>query len=491
MTSPEASRAQLLELADRLVRSWWTIVAGICVGLAAGLVGLNHTPPVYEASTSVFVASGALRGDSGEEIERSLGMRLATLRESMTGGPSGIAPELLDRADIRIGRSAFEIRFADRDPARARDTADLLARRYVEADQARSGGEVRERVRLLEELAGRLQGEIEAKRQRIAEYRAAHADETEDARAANLRLLEARRAELAAETERLMAARIRLEEIDALSIDHDAITGVPAPTAGSGELEIAADPDVARLEAELDALRERYVDRHPDVQAQLRKLERARRRAAAPDRVARPGALRLSDSMINQGRRDDDPVEGRRAGLAREVAGIEARVAATRREIARYERRLAVTPQVEQRLAELGDGLRVLRGQYEQQLAQLEAARSSELVHQADQAAGFEILEPAELPTAPVHPSVPVFLGGGLVLGLLLFVGTVVAREWLHPVVRSSAGLEQLDDLPILTAIPRVETPVTVRRRRLGHARNFGLSLASLALLAATVLLDL
>ncbi len=32
----------ILELVDRLFRSWWTVVAGLCLGLAGSLLALNY-----------------------------------------------------------------------------------------------------------------------------------------------------------------------------------------------------------------------------------------------------------------------------------------------------------------------------------------------------------------------------------------------------------------------------------------------------------------
>jgi len=47
------------ELVRPLSASWWTLVAGVCLGLAAGFVGLQYVPSVYRANaTLVMNASG-------------------------------------------------------------------------------------------------------------------------------------------------------------------------------------------------------------------------------------------------------------------------------------------------------------------------------------------------------------------------------------------------------------------------------------------------
>ena len=43
--STEARRALAVELTRPLVDSWWTVVAGVCLGLAAGMVALRYVSP--------------------------------------------------------------------------------------------------------------------------------------------------------------------------------------------------------------------------------------------------------------------------------------------------------------------------------------------------------------------------------------------------------------------------------------------------------------
>jgi hypothetical protein len=53
--SKEASKALGAELIRPLMDSWWTIVAGICIGLAAALVSLRRVPPPPEGPAEMQV----------------------------------------------------------------------------------------------------------------------------------------------------------------------------------------------------------------------------------------------------------------------------------------------------------------------------------------------------------------------------------------------------------------------------------------------------
>ena len=50
----------VLDVLDTFRRSWWTIVAGVCVGLAAGAIALHYIPKKYEASTTIWISKSQL-----------------------------------------------------------------------------------------------------------------------------------------------------------------------------------------------------------------------------------------------------------------------------------------------------------------------------------------------------------------------------------------------------------------------------------------------
>jgi len=61
--SKEARKALGVELIRPLMVSWWTIVAGICIGLAAALVSLRRVPPPPEGPAELqVVALGIVMG---------------------------------------------------------------------------------------------------------------------------------------------------------------------------------------------------------------------------------------------------------------------------------------------------------------------------------------------------------------------------------------------------------------------------------------------
>jgi hypothetical protein len=75
----------------------------------------------------------------------------------------------------------------------------------------------------------------------------------------------------------------------------------------------------------------------------------------------------------------------------------------------------------------------------------------------------------------------------GLLAGLALFVGPIVLRAFLAPVVASEAGLRSVADVPVLVAIPRLITRDVLRATWNRRLRNVVASVASVAVLALTM----
>ncbi len=74
--------------------------------------------------------------------------------------------------------------------------------------------------------------------------------------------------------------------------------------------------------------------------------------------------------------------------------------------------------------------------------------------------------------------------GLGLSLGLAVFVGPVLIRHLLIPVVNSPGHLQATSEIPVLVSIPRISTPELLRSTRREYIWNWVLSIASIAVLA-------
>ncbi|MEV0148581.1 MULTISPECIES: Wzz/FepE/Etk N-terminal domain-containing protein [unclassified Nonomuraea] len=82
------------------------------------------------------------------------------------------------------------------------------------------------------------------------------------------------------------------------------------------------------------------------------------------------------------------------------------------------------------------------------------------------------VISDAVPPTDPAWPSLPLFLGTGLMLGLLLGAGAATARDRLDTRLRTPADVERLTGIPVVAALPHAgrTSPDGTRRAGTGSA---------------------
>lgn len=99
-------------------------------------------------------------------------------------------------------------------------------------------------------------------------------------------------------------------------------------------------------------------------------------------------------------------------------------------------------------------------------------------------ASPFEVSETARAPKAPVSPGGILFIGGGLVVGLILGIGTSLLGEFGRGGVRGAAEAARLAGAPVLGVINRIRTRRELRERA---ARRVVVVISTVAI-AASVL---
>src|SRR6185436_906851 len=79
----------IFEVVDRLRKSWWTIITGLCVGLAIATIALHYAPKTYRASTLIFVAPQQVPQEFVKStVTDDMAIRLQSLKESVLSKPN-------------------------------------------------------------------------------------------------------------------------------------------------------------------------------------------------------------------------------------------------------------------------------------------------------------------------------------------------------------------------------------------------------------------
>ena len=499
--------ALVLEVADRLIRSWWTAVAGICLGLAGALIALHFMPRTYVAATKILVVPPKIPQEFVKStVNDDFAVRIAALKDAVLsrnymtklidklygGVHSEAAIERMiadvgSRLDVKMdmynqsGQRAgmFSLLFRDDNPKRAAAVVNELSDMYIAENTRYRSGRAEEATHMIEQLAADVRKQLEAKERAVAEFKSRHLYDLPERSEANLGLLQSRQRDLDANQKALQTAQDRLQLVQ--SQLQGASAG--APTAASAA-NAAYEARLADLQRELTVLRSRYFDDHPEVKAKEREIQEfitagpaAMPKGMVPTTSAPPPAA-LS------------PLEQEAQTLAREVERYRNDQTKIRNDIAVYTARLEAAPQVQLQLDEITKGFEALQKQYQDYQGKVQSAKGAETIEDAQKGEQFEVIERAIPPVFPVAPKPAIILAAGVVFGLLAFTGPLLVLGFLRPTVQSEEGLRAFASVPLLVSIPRIDTDAAKRQAVRDRVRNVGLSALSAGVLAIVVIVE-
>jgi uncharacterized protein involved in exopolysaccharide biosynthesis len=494
--NPEANRTLLIELADAVVKSWWTVVAGVCFGTAAAILVLSQIPKQYQATAKILVTPQQIPQEFVRSmVTEDMTRRMVVLEEMVVS--DAYMRELVDRTigtpaterelnwlirDVRSRISvkptafsgttivAFDLSFMDSDRRRAAKVVNTLAELYIDQNTEFRANQANETTRTIEEqtLAAKL--EYEAVDKALTEFKARHRFKTEEFLDTNLRRLEMAKRDLDNNltTQAAIPEKIRVFKSQLTSL----LTGESAAAR------------IAQLEVEVEELLLRYSEVHPDVVKKRRQIEELKLTMASEEASGVPEAA------------DEPSADPERAALEAQIHGLERELTDSRREegelrrqIAEYEGWIRAVPEVQPELMRLESRRNNLYKRYQVLRRQLDQAEQSQYIEERLLGKGLELAERARVPKRPVVPKpIPAFVLG-ILGGCLLFVAPLLIRRFMSPLVSSEARLRTLTDVPVLVSIPRVLTPyyrgATVKRL----TKNFVLSAVCVGALVAVITL--
>lgn len=241
----------------------------------------------------------------------------------------------------------------------------------------------------------------------------------------------------------------------------------------SGEAEVTAAftregqyrTRIAELQQQLDTLRLSYQDTYPDIvriKHQIEDLNEAIDKDHAERQAGRGQPRVLSEETLAV-----NPLfqELRRelSQTKTQIDTLKARLVDARRLLQSETARGRRVHDSEAALAELTRDYQVNRDLYQDLLKRRENARVSMNMDIANQGLTFKIHEPATLPSDPSGPRFIHFILLGVVLGILIPLGLLHAKQQFDPRLRFDSIIADKLKLQVLAIVPHLATPAEER----------------------------
>jgi polysaccharide chain length determinant protein (PEP-CTERM system associated) len=232
------------------------------------------------------------------------------------------------------------------------------------------------------------------------------------------------------------------------------------------------DNRINALQTQLDNLRLRFTDLHPEIQRTKGLIAALQEQKAKEEEAARAAeAARVKDNPV--------AVKAQNPGYQQlsiaiaeadaNVASLQARVKQFQQQRAELLRKVDLIPQLEAELAQLTRDYDIYKRNYSELLARRESAAMTGEVEAKTDTVEFRVIDPPRVETKPAWPNRPLLitvtplggLGAGMALAFLL--------AQLRPTVDTRRQLRELTGLQPLGTVTRVETEAYRRRQRRLH----------------------
>jgi len=351
-------------------------------------------------------------------------------------------------------KAYFTISFIGEDPNIVTTVANRLASLFIEENL-----KIREQQAMgtTEFLASELTGakkKLDEMETAVTGYKKRYMGELPEQRDTNIKILEQLQNQNQKVGESLRAAQDRKlfiqKQITDIENPTAPIIGIPASKKDSLGSAYETTPAAEsyenqkdKLTRELEDLKTKYTENHPDVLTAKRKLRDLEKNKSSYDRAKTDprykelkNQLSLTDMEIKRLSDESHIISG---------------------QISKYFSRIEQTPSREQDMAGLMREYQSTKETYERLLKKSQEAQQAENLEKRQKGEQFKVIDPARTPEKPFSPDIPKILIIGLLGGFGCGLGLAFLREQMDRSFHDSADVEITLGLKVLATIPKIE----------------------------------
>jgi len=499
------------ELLANLRGMWHRRWIGLLTAWVVAIIGVTivfKIPERYEASARVYVDTESLLKPllSGLAIQPNLDQQVALMSRTLISRPNVEKLVRMADMDLRIKSQAdrddlidnviktigltgnaqanlYVITYRDPDPEQARKVVQSLLGIFVESSLGDKKQDTQSAVKFLDDQIKRYEEILLAAEARLKDFKLKYlgvADREGPDYFGRIGALKtaidgARMDVQAAEQARDSYKKEIAGESPTLLFEN-------AETKTSGPLP-EIDIRIAALKKDLDELRRKYTDQHPDVNNTLRLIEQLEEQKKIELDARRKAVSKGGQSAIPP--IDRNPVFQQ---LRMSLADAEATLASARAKLAAYEgqyralrAQAQLVPQVEAEFAQLNRDYDIQKKTYESLLARRESAAMGKDVQDSG-GARFRVIDPPRVSSEPVPPRRIWLVLGAFVAALAAGFAASFLSSQIMPVIHDARTLREVSKRPILGMVSLTADDGWLRARR----RNAYAFLGGLAGLVAS-----
>ena len=513
-----------------LLAAWryrWVAAAVAWLVCGGGWAFVYMIPNQYEASARLYVDADAVLTPllKGLSIDSSLSSQLDVLQRTLLSRPN--LEKLVSNTDLdltitgpsdletmvgKLGteikitpqtRNLFTITYRNTTPKLAFDVVQTILTTFIESKTGNNRSEMENAQSFLQQQLSAYEQQLRAAERKRADFRAKYVDllpmgdnggNRLDQAQGTVRQLEGQIADLIAKRDLLNRELTNTPQL--IVTENEAIQQPGGQPGVPGRTAAPRDPKVEQAQNDLNELRLRYTENHPDVVSAKKRLEglkaqfeatvaaeaakQAEQKAATEGAAAKAGLDSSGKPIVTAGRAVRslpnpiyEQLKVRLYEAESGIASLQRQIADATRERNRLEEMARSAPGVQAEFLNLNRDYDVLRKNYDELLARRESMRISTAAEADADKIKIQVIDPPQVPQNPVAPKRTLLMS--VVLGLGIGAG-LAAAVMLVQFDQSYHTIDELRDLGLPVAGGISLLNVTVTRGRLASVMIFSLA---------------
>ncbi|MGA8757329.1 MAG: XrtA system polysaccharide chain length determinant [Stellaceae bacterium] len=507
--------SQAMPFLRTLWRQKWIAVGIAWLVCTVGWIGVAFMPTKYESSTRIYLNADPLLTPllRGLAIDTDPSRHLDFLQRTLLSRPNLEQLVRLTDLDIHINSPAeretlfrrlaaevsitpitsnlMTISYRNKDPQTAKNVVQGLLTIFAEKTAGSSRSEMDSAQRFLDDEIASYRDQLRAKDQQRAVLARQYPDlvstEGTVGGEARSRLDQERSAIVKIKNELEDAVTNRnslLKELSSvppmLSVDR-----APQVVVNGGRSLSPDEQRLAQMQNNLDTMRLKYTDQHPDVIAtrqEIKQLE-AQMKHSTSESSGGVSKTQIPNAVYDQ-------LKIKLVDAETQVAAIQRRLKQAQAEEERIEKIARSAPAVLSEVQDLDRDYGILQRNYEEFVSRRQSTQIAEAADTKTEKIQFRVIDAPQVPLIPVEPNRPLLVSMVLLVGL----GTGLATPlMIGQLDRSFATVAQLRDLgiPILGSVTRISIGAARRRATVQLAGVCASAVVLIAVYGTLLLLSL
>lgn len=488
-------RDQLIFYLDALWRRRWIALAAAWVVCILGWIGIALMPNQYVAKTRIYVDTDTLLQPllKGMAVDTNISRQVEIMQRTLLSRPNlqsvmrmtdldlavtsdekrdDLLRDLERRTTVRSegARNLFTIEFRDPNPNLAKNVIQSLLTIFIESQLGSSRRDMEKARLFLDAQLTQYERQLKDAEARLAAFKQEYQGMLPTTLGGDTNfvgLLDRKRTELAqlqGQLEDALARRAALTKqlagipryIEVTPTGHAADSGVGrVPT----ELELR----VTEAQRNLDQLRLKYTELHPDILAARRVLDQLKSEQAVAEKSNTE--TRRSTAFERRPNPVSEQLQLRHSELDADAESLQRRVNEATKTLAALNADAQIIPAIEQKYMDLNRDYGTIKKNYQEMLERRESARLSQEVDAKADKVQFRVIDPPTVPLTATFPNRPLLLSGVLFAGLGIGLVLALFLAQLDDSFGSTRQLRETFVFPVLGSITRVVNPIERRRQ--------------------------